>query len=298
MQTVDLGRITIDRIVEIDLLWVDPVWFYPNITPEILARQAGWMGPGLYSAAENKLAISFHSFLIRSGGLNILVDTCNGNHKERPTMLWQHRLASDTYLRNLAAQGLSPEDIHVVMCTHLHTDHVGWNTRLENGAWVPTFPKARYIFARKEFDHYCRLQEQAPDRPIGHGSFADSVLPVVEAGLAELVETDFSLFHELDEAVGLEPSHGHTPGHVFISAKGRHGSAVITGDAIHHPIQLREPSLVNLGDIDPAQASRTRQALLARCADDRTLMLTCHFPAPTAGYVRRDGDVFDFDYRE
>nr|WP_232372502.1 MBL fold metallo-hydrolase [Acuticoccus mangrovi] len=257
------------------------------------------MGPRFFSAAENRFAISFHSFLIRSGGLNILIDTCNGNHKTRatPAMYWQNQLKLDSYMKNLAALGLTTDDIHIVMCTHLHTDHVGWNTRLENGEWVPTFKNARYIFGREEYDFHVAKQASQPGVPIGHGSFADSVVPVVEAGMVEFVDSDFRLL-ELDTKVALEPAPGHTPGHCCVALEGDAGQALITADTIHHPIQMREPWLDNVGDLDPAVARATRQAVLGRCADEHLLMLTSHFVEPTAGYVRRDGELFEFDFSE
>ena len=298
MRTLDLGGVRVDRIVEIDPLWVDAFWFYRNIDRATLDRNAAWLGPRLYDPAARTFAISFHSWLVRAGGLNILVDTCNGNHKERPTMLWQHRLKLDTYLRALAAHGLTPDDIDVVMCTHLHTDHVGWNTRLDDGRWVPTFKKARYVFSRREFDHHVARQAENPAVPIGHGSFRDSVLPVVEAGLVDFVADDHALFHDLEENVRLEPSYGHTPGHVCISLEGRTDRALITGDAIHHQIQLREHGLVNVGDFEPEKARATRLSLLNRCCDEHRLMLTCHFVGPTAGYIRRDGELFDIEHLE
>lgn len=298
MKTVDLGKVTIDRIVEIERQFVDPFWFYKNIDQEVLDRQADWLGPQLYDPKTNQLAIGFHSFLIRANGLNILVDTCNGNHKERakPEMHWQHQLKLTQYQADLAAQGLSFDDIDIVMCTHLHTDHVGWNTVLEDGRWIPTFKNAKYIFSKQEFDHHVARQAATPDVPTGHGSFADSVLPVVEAGLVQFVDNNFKLFHELEENVYLEPSPGHTPGHVCVCVNGHKGEALITGDAIHHPIQLREKHLINVGDFDHDLATKTRYEILDRCAENRTLMLTCHFPTPTAGYVRKVGDLYDFDY--
>lgn len=296
LRQLDLGKVTVDRIVEVDPMWMDADWFYRNLEGGMLLRHSSWLGKRLIEPEKRLLAISHHSYLLRVNGLNILVDTCNGNHKQRPTMLWQHDLKLDSYLNGLSERGLSPDDIDVVMCTHLHTDHVGWNTRLKDGAWVPTFRNARYIFSRSEFEHHVSRQRESPNTPVGHGSFQDSVLPVVDAGLVELVDNDFSLFHDLEDSVRLEHAPGHTPGHVFINLQGTNAAAVITGDAIHHPIQLREHELINVGDYEPVLARRTRTSLLERCCGDGTIMLTGHFPSPTACRVIYENGQYDFRY--
>ncbi|MEC9433904.1 MAG: MBL fold metallo-hydrolase [Pseudomonadota bacterium] len=298
MTHVDLGGTTVDRIVELDPHWIDPFYLFKNIDQPTLDRCADWLGPMLWSPQLNRLAISYHSFLIRAGGRNILVDACNGNDKDRFGMPWTHRFKYTRYLSDLARHGLTPDDIDVVTCTHLHCDHVGWNTRLEDGRWVPTFPNARYVFSREEFEHHRRRFDAWPvdGGPYGYGSFQDSVLPVVEAGLADFVANDHVLRRELDEHVRLEPAPGHTPGHVFVSVKGREGAALITGDAIYHPIQLREPWIAGVGDFDEETAVRTRRAMLDRLSDGDEIALTCHFPDPNACRIRRDGDRYGFDF--
>jgi glyoxylase-like metal-dependent hydrolase (beta-lactamase superfamily II) len=298
MRTLDLGRITVDRIVELDPYWIDPFYLFRNMEQEVLDRNAIPLGERLFNKALNRLAISYHSFLIRCGGLNILVDTCNGNHKERPGMPWVHQFKLDRYLSDLSKQGLTPDDIHVVMCTHLHVDHVGWNTKLDNGRWVPTFRNARYLFSKQEFEFHRERWKKATDKPYGYGSFDDSVLPVMEAGLVELVSNDHRVAHELDAGVCLEHSPGHTPGHICVSLSGESRRALITGDVIYHPIQFREPQLIAVGDFDEELAKRTRARIIERCAVETVTMLTCHFPDPTAGYVRRDGERFTFEFAQ
>lgn len=186
MKTITLGNTTIDRVVEFETLYFPPNVLYSNITQDMLARYRKEMGHALIHQETLHLGMSFHSFLIRTRRQNILVDTCNGNHKTRgPSMAWQNMFDSPNYMQNLARLGLQPKDIDVVLCTHLHSDHVGWNTKLENGRWVPTFPNATYVISQIDFDHYSRLHS---DEPVDDASFADSVLPIVEAGQAEFVE--------------------------------------------------------------------------------------------------------------
>lgn len=296
MKQLQFGNTRIDRIVEIENFWVDPAWLYPNIEPGVAARHQCALGDQLISPGDFKLNLSFHSYVIRTGSANILVDTCNGNHKDRPRAKWQHMFKSDAYLRNLAKVGLGPDDIDLVLCTHLHTDHVGWNTVLADGRWVPTFPKAKYVFAQQEFEHYLRLHEAGSQYPVNQGSFVDSVLPIVEAGQALLVDSNHLVEGDLVKGVWLEDARGHTPGHVVVHVKdgGRHG--VMTGDIFHHPIIFLEPGLVNTGDWNPELARTVRQRIAERLADTDTLLLTMHFASPTAGRIHSCHHGFTFQY--
>jgi len=296
MKQLHLGNTTVDKVVEIDNFWVDPTWLYPNIEPSAVLKHQEALGPTLIHPETKKLNLSFHSYLVRTGTANILVDTCNGNHKDRPRAKWQHMFKSQEYLRNLARLGLGPEDIDMVLCTHLHTDHVGWNTVLSDGRWTPTFPRAKYIFAREEFEHFLRQHQSGPEFPVGQGSFLDSVLPVVEAGQALLVDSNHTVDGDLAKGVWLEDAKGHTPGHVTVHVKdnGQHG--VMTGDIFHHPIIFLEPGLINTGDWNPTLARETRQRLCERFADTSSVLLTMHFPAPTAGRIHSCSHGFKFKY--
>jgi glyoxylase-like metal-dependent hydrolase (beta-lactamase superfamily II) len=250
----------------------------------------------LVEPGSTRLYMSFHSYVIRTRHHTILVDACNGNHKSRPSMPAWNDLDTP-YLANLAAIGVRPEDIDIVLCTHLHADHVGWNTRLENGHWVPTFPRARYLMARVEYEYLLNQKRSNPDTPVNRGSFDDSVLPVVEHGCADMVELDHVVERELGQDVWLSPACGHTPGHVFVNV-GEHGRerAVFTGDVIHHPVQFVDPRIANLADFDPQQAYETRLGLMRRYADTDTLVMTGHFPSPTAGRIVSRGDRFRFAF--
>ena len=297
MRTETLGNMTIDRVGEIDRYLFKPRDFLRGIDDALIERYKPLLGPRLIDFATDALIVSFHSYVIRTPQLAILVDTCNGNDKHRPGKPWQHMHTSDTYLDNLARRGLRTEDIDLVLCTHLHGDHVGWNTRLREGRWVPTFPNARYLIARREYEHFSTLTEGPPGAPRRYPAFVDSIEPVVEAGRVEWVEMDQSIHHHLDDSIWLEPAPGHTPGHVTVHAKGGNASAVLCGDVIHHPIQFDEPQLSNTGDLDPAQALASRNRMLQRCIDTHAVLLTGHFPAPTAGYVTAAGDRFRFRYK-
>lgn len=175
------------------------------------------------------------------------------------------------------------------MCTHLHSDHVGWNTQLRDGRWVPTFPNAKYIFARTEWEAFEALHRKHPQPQI-----LDSVLPVMEAGQAELVSGDFAL----DDEVWLEPSPGHTPGHVCVRLGSQGKGAVITGDCIHSPVQCLEPQWKMRADSDAALAKATRRNFLERCCDSGTAVLATHFPGPSIGRIVRRGEAFWFDYND
>ena len=189
----------------------------------------------------------------------------------------------DTFLRGLAAAGFAVGDIDYVMCTHLHVDHVGWNTRLENGRWVPTFPNARYVFARSEFDYF---SEQNAKTALPY--FVDSVLPIVEARRHELVGNDFAI----GDHARILPTPGHTPGHAaFTLGRGR-DDAVFSGDLIHSPLQARYPEMSMKFDVDQAAAAKTRRSFLERYCDTGTLCCTAHFPSPSVGKIRRLGDGF------
>lgn len=297
MITEAIGDMTIDRIGEIDRYLFKPREFLRGTDEAMIDRYKPILGPRLIDPETGYLIISFHSYVIRAPGLTVLVDTCNGNHKDRPGKPWQNMHTSTTYMDNLARLGLGPEDIDVVLCTHLHGDHVGWNTRLDGGRWVPTFPRARYLMSRREYEHFSTLMEGPPGAEKPYPAFADSVRPIFDAGRIELVDMDRSIHRHADNRIRIEPAPGHTPGHVTVHAEGRNGSAVLCGDVIHHPIQFHEPQLSNNGDLDPAQALASRNRMLAGCVANRSLLLTGHFPSPTAGYVHAEGDRFRFRYK-
>ena len=274
-----VGDMTIDRIIEMDAPnpgeAYRPQVFFPDLTSELLEENRGWLtGNGLDTVLGNVM-LCYQSYVVRTPHHTILVDSCIGNDKDHPTRPHWHRKSDRTYAAALAAAGLSVDDVDFVLCTHLHADHVGWNTRLENGRWVPTFPNARYVFSELELAHW---QAQHAAQAIPH--MADSVLPIVEAKRADLVRSD----HALNDHIRLEPTPGHTPDHFAVSA-GRLGQrgAVFTGDLIHSPLQARYPELSMRSDYDRAQSARTRRSFLERYCGPDHLVCTAHFPGQSVG---------------
>src|SRR5262245_51601905 len=282
---IGLGDITIHRVIEQEGPFFDALTFFPKLTKEVLDENRAWMQPRFLSA-DNQLMLCIQSYLVETPHHNILIDTCVGNHKPRPTRPFWHLMKSDRYEKALAATGIGLGDIDFVMCTHLHTDHVGWNTRLENGRWVPTFPKARYVFAERELAFW---QKRQKDEPAACPWIEDSVLPIVTANRADIVDSA----HALNDLVRLFPTPGHTIDHysVEVGRPGKH--AVITGDMIHSPLQARYPELGMMVDYDQAQAGRSRRELFGRICDTSTLLCTAHFPSPSTGCVVRWRDAFD-----
>ncbi len=230
---------------------------------------------------EGFLLQKIHCCVIESGEHRIAVDTCIGNDKQRSNPLWAQM--QGPFLDEVAAAGFAPEQITHVICTHLHVDHVGWNTRLIDGEWVPTFPNAQYLFVAAEFDHWSQTEDLFGD-PV----FDDSVQPIVDAGLAEMVAPD----HVLNDEVRLQPTPGHTPGHVSVEISSGGQRAIITGDMVHTPLQLADPELSSMFDTDPDQARATRHAVFPGWADGETLVIGTHFGTPTAGVMQPDGDGY------
>jgi glyoxylase-like metal-dependent hydrolase (beta-lactamase superfamily II) len=281
-ETTRIGDITVHRIVEQEYAFMPALEMLPGLTPELLAENRTWMEPAALDK-DGWLILCFQSYVLRTPHHVILVDTCVGNDKRRPTRPKWNMKSDDVYMTRLAAAGFSVEDIDFVLCTHLHPDHVGWNTRLENGRWVPTFPNARYVFCAQEFGYWTEMNAKAEVL-----NFNDSVLPIVEANRADLVASDYAL----GDFVHLLPTPGHTPNHVAV-AFGRDGAdGVIPGDLIHSPLQARYPELSVTFDVDKAQAAATRRGFLARYCDTGTLCCGTHFPSPSWGRITRWGDGF------
>ena len=282
MQDRHIGDVRVTRIEEQMGPGFPAKDFFPEFDADSFAAEQHWLAPSYYQPESGRLMTSIHSWLLRTGSHTILVDACSGNHKPRPGMPRLDMLNTQ-YLDRLREAGVQPEEIDFVMCTHLHVDHVGWNTRLENGRWVPTFPNARYLFARTEFDYWTAQNEKAAVPP-----FIDSVLPVVEADKAEIVAHDFAI----GDHVRILPTPGHTPGHVaFTFGKGK-DDAVFSGDLVHSPLQARYHELSMKFDVDQATAATTRRGFLERYCDTGTLCCTAHFPSPSVGRIRRWGDGF------
>jgi glyoxylase-like metal-dependent hydrolase (beta-lactamase superfamily II) len=284
MQTLDFGAITVDRLVESEGPSFHPGFIFPDATPEALAGEMDWLLPHFLDAESGRLLMSLHSHVIRTRHHTILVDTCVGNDKERPSTPPWHRRDS-AWLDDLRAMGAPPESVDFVLCTHLHVDHVGWNTRLDNGRWVPTFPNARYLFHKDEYAHWETHEMPNVGSGTTEGSFEDSVLPVVAAGQADFVDGD----HGIEDGLFLEASPGHTPGHVCLHLHGGGEHALFTGDMLHHPVQCAYPEWNSRYCFDPALSRATRQSTVERYADTATQILAAHFPDPVVGRIVSNG---------
>jgi glyoxylase-like metal-dependent hydrolase (beta-lactamase superfamily II) len=252
-------------------------------TPEVLA-QVPWLKPK-YVSPEGHLLMAVQAVLVEAPGLKLVVDTCVGNDK--PRRMTRGIGLKTGFLQRLEAAGWTRNDVTAVVCTHLHIDHIGWNTMIEDGRWVPTFPRARYLMARREYEFWA--QDKEDEEQVA--AMGDSVQPLFDAGLVQLVEPD----HVLSPEVRLLPSPGHTPGHVSVAIESQGQRAVITGDMMHHPCQIARPELLARFDSDHEAALATRRRLLAQWADQPVLVIGTHFVAPAAGYVRSGVGGYRFE---
>lgn len=280
-----IGTATVTRVLEMPSLTADPAVFIKTDKQEVLKRRA-WLCPD-FADDEGNITLNFQAFIIEAGGVRIMVDPCIGNDKQRSHPMLSN--LNNPFLEHLAAAGFPRERIDYVLCTHLHVDHCGWNTMLVDGEWVPTFPNARYLFAKTEYAHL-----QGDQDSDAQAVLADSVRPILEAGLATFVDPG----HVIVEGVRLEETPGHTPGHCSVSISSHGEEAVITGDVLHHPVQIAIPHVCSNFCWNEAQATATRRLLLKRVADRRALLLGSHFSGPTGIYVKADGEAWTFDGAE
>jgi glyoxylase-like metal-dependent hydrolase (beta-lactamase superfamily II) len=280
--------VTIQSVQE--LAWNDVAidFLLHQVAAEEFAATATALDPRFVNQTNGKLLMSFHSLVVRTPHGNVLIDTCIGNDKERPLIEAWHR-QSTPYLQRLGQLGLTPADIDFVCCTHFHADHVGWNTRLENGIWVPTFPNARYLFAEPEVRYWEQVHRDNPQH-IFTQSWNDSISPVMEAQLADIVQPD----HEVMPGICLQPAFGHSPGNVVVAVESGNQRAMLSGDVMHHPVQIERPEWCSVFDQDRPQARVTRKELLQSIADDRTYLIGAHFAGPTALRVAEQNGRFSY----
>lgn len=276
-----IGKVELQQIFELECgKLVQSI--IPNATAANI-QKIRWLTPH-FADKQGNLKAHVQSFLIKSQGKNILIDACNGNDKNRKDLPeWSH-LQTD-FLTRLHNCGVSENDIHIVACTHLHTDHVGWNTRLKNGNWVPTFPNATYLFARKEYEYWA----QKPEKEYNDDKLAyeDSVLPIIKAEQAKLVNTNF----KIDDNVSFISTPGHTPSHVSIEIRSNGQLALITGDIFHHPCQIAYPDWTSF-DTSPKQAIETRKRIVNQVVNTDMLIIGSHFSNPVAGKIVQRGDEY------
>ena len=275
-----VGEVTVTKVVELEVTggsrFILPQATYEAVLP------IGWLQPD-FADERGRLKMSIHALVVETPKRRIIVDTCLGNDKENRRIPGWNKLQTG-FLSDLAAAGYPREAIDTVICTHLHVDHVGRNTMLIDGRWVPTFPNARYLMGRVEYGHWTSQHDREDMTAI----LADSVAPVWDAGLVDLVETD----HRICDEISLVPTLGHTPGHVSVRIVSRGEEALITGDFMHHPCQIARPEWSSTADSDPVLAQHTRERMLTGLADRPTLVIGTHFAGRTAGHVVRDGDAF------
>jgi glyoxylase-like metal-dependent hydrolase (beta-lactamase superfamily II) len=264
-----------------------PNMLLPDCTPDALAKHMHWMAPLHFDPAEGKFRTSVRSYLVKTVRHTILIDACGGNHKNRPYFPRFH-LKQHDWIARLAEAGIQPEQVDFVMCTHLHADHVGWNTELRDGRWRPTFPNAKYIIHRDELDRWNPAQAAYKFSPHNEFTWEDSVLPVIESGQAVAVDDGYTL----DDLLSVEPTPGHTLAHVAIQLQSRGQRAIFSGDVMHVPLQIHYPRWGTSLDDDPHLGARTRLQLLETCAENRTLILPTHFVPDTGCFIARTPDGF------
>jgi glyoxylase-like metal-dependent hydrolase (beta-lactamase superfamily II) len=274
-----VGKVKITKVVELETVG-STRFILPLATNEEI-QKLPWLIPH-FTTEEGRLRMSIHTLLVETPSQRIMVDTGLGNDKEgRKVPTWNNR--KEPFLERMTAAGFAPDSIDTVLCTHLHVDHVGWNTKLAGGTWVPTFPKARYVFGKTEYEHW----RDHSDSPEHTAVFNDSVKPIADAGLADLVASD----HKLCDEITLIPTPGHSPGHMSIHIASDGEAALLTGDAAHHPCQMTHLDWSSTADSDPRQSAVTRRELFGRFADTPTLVIGGHY---NAGHIKRDGGSFKF----
>jgi glyoxylase-like metal-dependent hydrolase (beta-lactamase superfamily II) len=283
MAVLQLGDIAIQRIVEHEIPVYHPADFFDEATAEAVAPYREWLEPKALCPRTGCMVMPVQSYLVRTRHHCILIDTCVGCHKTYAEPSEWHQRGNEVWLSNLEAAGVHPDDIDFVFCTHLHSDHCGWNTQLLDGRWVPTFANAKYVFAHDE----CRAMESENSQ-----IFVENVQPILEAKQAVLVDLDYAL----DDEIWLEPTLGHSVGHVAIHLKSQLHHAAMCGDLIHSPLQLAEPGWSPNSDYDMAASARTRKDFLNTHCDTDTLILTAHFPSPSVGRIVPRGSGYDFRY--
>jgi glyoxylase-like metal-dependent hydrolase (beta-lactamase superfamily II) len=282
-----IGQATITRVEETCGPTYPIIDIFPECSSAVLSEYGHWLAPSHFDAQTGLIKLSVHSWLLQIGRQKILVDACCGNNKVKPGRPFWHML-NVPFLERLAKAGAQPDEIDYVMCTHLHHDHVGWNTQLLDGRWVPTFPNARYVISKTDFEYYRKLDSDDKTAPAEMGTFRECVLPLVEAGRAELVSGD----HRLNEHIELMPAPGHSAGHVVFKLEAAGERAVFTGDVFHHLLQVYYPDWNFPKNSDPEQARASRRRVLEHCASSGALVLPAHVGAPFAGHIEATGQGF------
>ena len=279
-----VGAFRIRQVPELEEVFLPLLDAFPRATPEAVGEMLPRLQPWCVDA-DGYMLIVVQSYVVQTGRHTILIDSCIGCGKTNHRFPQWHKRTDTAWLDRLAAAGIAPEAVTHVLCTHLHSDHSGWNTRLLDGRWVPSFPNAAYIFARDEVAHAERGEPEI---------YAENVLPVIQSGQAVLVDTD----HQIEDGIWLEPTPGHTPGHVAVHLESEGQHAVMWGDLLHSPAQCIRPDWAYRRDTSAEDSTRSRQKVLTACAEHRRLVMPAHFPLPSTGYVEPDGAAWTFTYAD
>jgi glyoxylase-like metal-dependent hydrolase (beta-lactamase superfamily II) len=282
-----VGDVEIVRIVEM-YDFRDDVWvLLKDATPE-LPLSYEWLKPH-FITPDGQLRMNFQAFLVISQGKRIMVDTCIGNGRKREYDVFSDLQTS--FLEDITAAGCPPGSIDTVLCTHLHLDHCGWNTRREGDRWVPAFPNARYLFDQGELEFWQKKRD-AGEAHMEH--VGDAIQPIVDAGLVDFITPG----HRITDEIRLIPTPGHTSGHVSVHISSAGQDAVITGDVVHHPLQLAAPDWENNFDFDKDAGARQRRRFFGLYADQPALVIGSHFAEPGAGRIVTEGDAWRLEVDE
>jgi glyoxylase-like metal-dependent hydrolase (beta-lactamase superfamily II) len=269
-----------------------PEFLYPAVDKTerdaVLKANASWLAPHHYAPNIDRLIVTIQLWVVRAGGNVIVIDTGVGNRKERPAAARMHQL-NTLVMPWLEAVGAGPNEVTHVVHTHLHTDHVGWNTVPQDGNWVPAFPKAKYLFPKAEF-HYWK-SEYAKDKTVNQGSFEDSVLPIFEAGLAEFIDES----KDVAGCLTAEPVPGHAPGMLSFRIRSRGEEGLFCADILHNAIQIVRPDWNDRYVLWADKALQSRALGLKRACERGALLMPMHLGSPYCGYVRRQGDGYAFE---
>jgi glyoxylase-like metal-dependent hydrolase (beta-lactamase superfamily II) len=277
-----IGDIEVTSVVEQVFDWSSPSFLFPDCTNELVQRHS-WLVPD-YADAEGNINGSVQALVIDQPGRRILVDPCVGNGRTRFLPNWH--MQDFDFMERFNAAGFTPESVDLVLHTHLHADHVGWDTYLQDGVWTPTFTKARYLYVRDELEWHKASWD--PDR---HEVWQDALSPVFDAGLADVVECD----HDLGGGISLAPSPGHTGGHVSVWLTSGGETGLVTGDFMHHPLQFGDPSLREIADDDVELARETRRTMMSQASQRQALLIGTHFALRSGGRVVPDGEAWRFN---
>ncbi|MEU9119413.1 MBL fold metallo-hydrolase [Streptomyces sp. NPDC048506] len=288
VQTFVWGDVEVTRVVELQVPFAPARTLVPESTTEVWTDNEDWLAPDHWDPGSDQAVVALQTWVLRSGGRTVLVDTSVGNGRERPDSPHFHQWQGN-FLELLAQAGVEPQQVDVVVNTHLHGDHVGWNTLGVDGDWVPTFPNAQYLIPAADDFHY------GPDNAYGNGAreddrliYEDSIAPVHRFGQAVLWDGS----HRIDEHLTLESAPGHTPGSSVLRLDSAGDRVIFVGDLLHSPVQILQPGWNSCFCLDPVQAAASRRRILERAAAARELVVPAHFGGAGAVEVRKEGQGF------